>query len=66
VLLDEKGYRMNILADKYKPDENRQAPFGAVLQRVRGIARWLIGLFTFTEEEQLNAGIFVGSERCDE
>jgi len=57
---------MNILADKYKPDENRQAPFLAVLQSVRGIARWLFGFFTFTEEEQLDAGIFVGGERRDE
>jgi len=41
---------MDISAGKYKSDGNRPGPFLAMLQTVRGIAGWLIGFFTLTEQ----------------
>jgi len=34
---------------------NRQGPFLAVLQTVKGNVSWLIGLFSLTEEDRLKA-----------
>ena len=53
---------MDISADKYKLNSNRPGPFLAVLQTIRGFIGGLIGFFTLTEEEYLEAGVIVGSE----
>jgi hypothetical protein len=50
---------MDISADKYKSDGNQPGPFLAVLQTIRGFIGWLTGFFTLTEEERLEAGVFV-------
>jgi uncharacterized membrane protein (UPF0136 family) len=49
---------MDISADKSKSDVNRSEPFFAVLQTIG----WLIGFFTLTEEERLEAGVFIGNQ----
>ena len=57
---------MDISTDKYKSDSKRPGLFLAVLHTLGGIVQGLIGFFTLTEEERLEAGIFVGSEWRDE
>ncbi len=49
---------MDISTGKYKSDANRRSPFSAILHTAVGIARWLIGCFTLTEEDRLKAGIY--------
>jgi hypothetical protein len=36
-----------------------------MLQTIRGFIGWLIGFFTLTEEERLEAGVFVGNRWRD-
>jgi hypothetical protein len=57
---------MDASTDQYKSDDKyRSSPFEAVLQTVRNIVRWLVGLFTVTEEERTKAGIYFGGEERD-
>ncbi len=56
---------MDIPSEEYKSNANRSGPFSTILYIVQGIARWLTGIFTITEEERSNAGISVGRERHD-
>jgi len=56
---------MDILSDKYTTNVNRPGLFSAVMHSVLSIGRRLIGLFTFTEEDRLAAGIYVGSKGRD-
>ena len=57
---------MDISADKSKSDGNRPRPFLAVLQTIRGLIGGLIGFFTLTEEERLEADVIVGIQWRDE
>jgi hypothetical protein len=57
---------MDISADKSKPDSKRSWSFLAVLQTIRGFTEGLIGFFTLTEEERLEAGVIIGNQRRDE
>jgi hypothetical protein len=65
-LTNEKGSIMDISADKSKSDSKRSKPFLAVLQTIRGFIGELIGFFTLTEEECLEAGVVIGNQRRDE
>jgi hypothetical protein len=56
---------MDIPSEEYKSNVNRSGSFSTILYIVQGIARWLTGIFTITEEERSNAGISVGRERHD-
>ena len=57
---------MDTLPDEYKSDGNRAEPFlTIILQTTRDVTRWLIGLFTFTEEDKMQAGIHVRGEKRD-
>ena len=53
------------MPDKYKSDVSRAEPFLAILQTIMSFVRWLIGLFTFTEEDRMKAGIHVRGEKRD-
>ena len=53
---------MDISADKYQSDGHQSNPFLAVLQAVQGFLSRLTGIFTLTEEERLEAGIYLGGE----
>ena len=57
---------MDISADKSKSDSERSRPLFAVLQTIRGFIGGLIGFFTLTEEERLEAGVMVGNQSRDE
>ena len=57
---------MDISADKSKSDSKRSRPFLAVLQTIRGFIGGLIGFFTLTEEERLEAGVIVSKQWRDE
>jgi hypothetical protein len=56
---------MDFSADQSKPDSKRSRPFLALLQTIRGFIEGLIGLFTLTEEERLEAGVMVGNQWRD-
>jgi hypothetical protein len=56
---------MGILADKYKSDVNRSGTFSTVLHTIPSMVRWLVGFFTLTEAERLQAGIYLGGEGRD-
>jgi len=53
---------MEISSDKYQSDGNQSNPFFAVLRTIQGLFSRLTGIFTLTEEEQLEAGIYLGGE----
>jgi len=53
------------MPDKHKSDGNRAEPFLAILQTIMCFVRWLIGLFTFTEEDRMKAGIHARGEKRD-
>ena len=54
---------MDISTDQYKSMGNQSGPFPFVLYRtVLGIFRRLVGIFTLTEEDRLQAGIHIGGE----
>jgi hypothetical protein len=53
---------MEISDDKYQSEGNRSGFFLTLLRTVQGFARRLTGIFTLTEEERLQAGIFRGGE----
>jgi hypothetical protein len=57
---------MDISADKSKSDSKWSRPFIAVLQTIRGFIAGLIGFFTLTEEERLEAGVVMDNLRRDE
>jgi hypothetical protein len=48
---------MDILSGKFGSGGDRPALMSAVVQTIRGITRWLVGLFTLTEEDREKAGI---------
>lgn len=54
---------MDISADQSKSDSKRSRPFLTVLQTIRGFIGGLIGFFTLTEEERLEAGVVIGNQR---
>ena len=56
---------MDILADQSKSDRNQPGLFLTLVHALRGVVRWLTGLFTLTEENRLNAGIYMGGEGRD-
>ena len=53
---------MDISSEKYQSDDNQSNSLFAVLQTVQGLFSRLTGIFTLTEEEQLEAGIYLGGE----
>jgi hypothetical protein len=53
---------MDGLADKSKSEVNRPGLFWAVLQTLGGLIREMIEFFTLTEEERLEAGVFIGNQ----
>lgn len=57
---------MDISADKSKSDSKWSRPFLAALQTIRAFIGGLIGFFTLTEEERLEAGVMIGNQRRDE
>ena len=57
---------MDISADKSKSDSKWPRPFLAGWQTLKGFIGGLIGFFTLTEEERLEAGVIVGNQRRDE
>jgi hypothetical protein len=57
---------MDISAGKYKSDTNPIAHHFSLLNTVSGMIRRLIGFFKLTKEDQLKAGISVGSEVHDQ
>lgn len=57
---------MDISADKSKSDSKRSSLFSALLQTLRSFIGRLIGFFTLTEEERLEAGVMVGNQWHDE
>ena len=48
---------MDIPSEKYKSEESQPAPISTVLQTVTGFVSSVIGFFSLTEEERLQAGI---------
>ena len=48
---------MDISVEKIKQDLNFSNPVSIVLQAARRVARWLIGFFMLSKEEQSQAGI---------
>jgi hypothetical protein len=57
---------MDISTDKYKSNINhRSGLFSTVLHTLLGILRWLLGFFTLTEEDRLNAGIYSDGDGRD-
>ena len=56
---------MNISADKSKLEGNRSGLFLALLQIIWGSIGGLIGFFTLTEKERLEAGVIVGNKWRD-
>ena len=54
---------MDTPSEEYKPYYgNRPGPFLAVLRSVRGLVRRLFGFFVLTDDEQSQAGIYLGGE----
>ena len=53
---------MDISTDEYKSEVNRPGLFWAVLQTLGGLIREMIEFFTLTEEERLEAGVFIGNQ----
>ncbi len=56
---------MEILADKYKLDNNRPDTISGEAQIRQDIVERLIGFITLSEEDRLKAGIYVGNEGRD-
>lgn len=56
---------MDISADKYKSDGNGTNTLSVVWQAVLVMVRRLAGSFTLTEEDRLQAGIYVGGQGRD-
>ena len=56
---------MDISAEKYKADGNRPVSFFAALQAVKGFIKRLTEFLTFTEEDRLAAGIYLGRNGPD-
>lgn len=56
---------MNISADRSTSDTNRPDPTSAMLQTVRGFVRRLIGFLILSEEDQWEAGIYLGGQGRD-
>lgn len=56
---------MDISADKYKSDGDRTNALSVVWQAVLAMVRRLVGFFTLTEEDRLQAGIYVGGKGRD-
>jgi hypothetical protein len=57
---------MDTSADHYKSDKNQTGPFPSILIRtVLGAFRWLAGIFTLTEADRLQAGIYFGGGEHD-
>lgn len=57
---------MDILTDQNKSKFNRTAGFlSFVNHKVGMIVRWLVGLFILTDEDRLEAGIYVGAKEPD-
>lgn len=57
---------MDISADKNKSDGNQAGLMLAGWQKIRGMFRWLFGLFVLTEEDRLTAGIDISVEEREE
>jgi hypothetical protein len=53
---------MDILSGKFLPNFTQTRIFSAAAQPVKGVVRRLTGFFSFTKEDQMTAGIFVGGE----
>ena len=52
--------------NKYKPYyANRSGPFLAVFRTIQGLVQKLTGIFKVTDEEMLEAGIYLGGEGRD-
>jgi hypothetical protein len=57
---------MDILTDRSESDDNQRPAFIlAVPQKVKELAIRIFGLFDLTEEEQSEAGIYLGGEGRD-
>jgi hypothetical protein len=57
---------MDTPSDKYKPYYgNKAGPFLAVFRSIRGLFRKLTGIFTVTDEELSDAGVYLGGEGRD-
>ncbi|MBN2500021.1 MAG: hypothetical protein JXB38_04580 [Anaerolineales bacterium] len=56
---------MDISADKYESEGNNLGLFLAVLHTLSGIIREMIGFFTLTEGERLEAGVVIGNQWRD-
>jgi hypothetical protein len=57
---------MDISTAPYKSMGNQSGPFRFVLYRTMlGIFRRLVGIFTLSEEDRLQAGIYIGGEGRD-
>lgn len=54
---------MDFSDDQPKPDRKRSRSFLALLLTVRGFIEGLIGFFTLTEEERIEAGVVIGNQR---
>jgi hypothetical protein len=57
---------MDISGDEYKSDIHQPGSFFVVLQNARGFINRLLGYFTLTEEDRLEAGIDLNSEGREE
>jgi hypothetical protein len=48
---------MDLSVEETKPELNLSDPVSTVLQAARRVARWLIGFFVLSKDEQSQAGI---------
>lgn len=53
---------MDISSEKYESEESQPAPISTIFQKFTGIVSSLIGLFSLSEEERLQAGIYERDE----
>jgi hypothetical protein len=60
------GTAMDLSTGKHKLDESRVGPFLTILMTFKVWARRLVGFFVLTEEERLEAGVYVRGKGLDE
>ena len=57
---------MDISAERTNSDTNRPHLLSTVLHTVPGVLKWLLGFFMLTKEDEMKAGIHMGSEEIDQ
>ena len=56
---------MDVTSYEYKPETNRRGPLSVLYHTLQGMFIRLIAFFTLTEEDRLQAGVYVRGKGRD-